>query len=64
MSTGQTVQDMARRTERLSLLAALVETFEGQEDRAAFINRLRRGGFISEQVAGLMLETYTTEAAR
>jgi hypothetical protein len=64
MGAGAIIQDMARRTERLSLLAALVETFDTPADRACFIARLRKGGFVSRQVAELMLETYAREAAQ
>lgn len=51
------------RAKRLSLMGALVETYEGKETRRRVVLQLRDMGVITNDAAETLLEVYGLEAA-
>jgi DNA-binding MarR family transcriptional regulator len=50
------------RAKRLSLMGALVETYEGQDTRRRVVLQLRDMGVITDDAAETLLEVYGLEA--
>lgn len=55
---------MIARAKRFSLMAQILETYDRDEDRVAFVEIFRERGCISEMSADLLLEEYRLENTR
>jgi len=55
---------MIARAKRFSLMAQILETYDCDKERVAFVEAFRERGCISEMSADLLLQEYRLEAVR